>query len=64
MVTIQKGIEAAQEIRTHHVNAKSNPVAWDTSLALEAALTALQQQERRIAGLEEAIRRLAAEVLR
>ncbi len=64
MVTIVKGLAAAKEIRSQYVSATSDPVTWNQSLALEAALTEIQRQSRQIEQLHVTLQRIAHELQR
>ena len=60
MATLHQGLTAAEDVRAH-VNAQSNPVEWNLSIAVEAILTEQLSQKRKLDGIEQLLRYLQSQ---
>lgn len=56
-VPIRKGLEAVAE-NSQLINPQSDPVAWNTNVALNATLTALGDLQSRLDGIERQLRQM------
>jgi hypothetical protein len=53
-ITLFHGQKAAADIQSH-ISAKTDPVAWNTSVALSAILNALDAQQKQLDRIERSL---------
>lgn len=54
-MSFYKAKKALGEIRTNHITAKSDPVSWDISLALEEIT---KEMDSRLSDIEQSLKRI------